>query len=762
MPAFISRKQSLLILLAALCTAAGTAVLLLYALAGPRLGPVYDFLRDRRAEPPVSREIVLIDTGELVEAGDIFTVLMALSEFDAAGLVVEVPALGYYTGRTASDEEIRQRFNDEYALLGSNIRNLFEAIRVGSIPPSESASYVENLVELAERGRDRLSAALIRQDEAVSAQAAQAAAAFGAMLEAKDLRAGGGEEALPWYARPRPDSDGKLRRIAPLLGAAGEPAVEHIVYRSLKPRWEESSLEQAEGGPVLINRQRRGGETRFFLDRSRNILIEKPHTVKEGFRRLALERFREYEAADRAMGRLLRDAEALGIYSQTLPERIPLFLRDYAAGLQEALLETPEAEKRAAWLAARIEYLSGLDEFLYGPAEMTLTGGYEEIIATEQLEDEGLAKLRELRDELIRCFAAMREQQRLLTESRNLLAETLSSSLCIMGSPSGGESGPVESSALLANALLTGSHIIPAQNRYAVFWSLASVFIMLFCVHALRPAAALLAGLAAALLCAAGFGWSFIISAYWIDPFISAGSCLAGTLVIFIARLAVICRETRRFRYAYGPAVNRACLKELVRAGRPLLSEINTVEAAVIAVKNPDLYGREDKESPAQALRSAAEFRNAAAAAFKQAGAVIVAFEGDTVLACFGSPPERICLRRAKAGERNGRHPALKAAECIAALLGPEAAGRRKSPPFAAWRFGIDFGECVFSWSGETGYTANGRPLIRARFLSALAARRGIPALISGTVLKELKSPARRVRAAEAGGIDVYELPLTE
>ena len=751
-----------MILLAALCTAAGAAALLWYALAGPRLGPVYDFLRDRRAEPPVSREIVLIDTGEMVEAGDIVTVLMTLNELDAAGLIVEVPALGYYAGRTASDQEIRRRFNDEYALLAGNIRNLFEAIRVGSVPPSESAAYVENLVELAERGRDRLSAALIRQNEAVSAQAELAAAAFGAMLEAKDLRSGGGEEAFPWYARPRPDSDGKLRRIAPLLRAAGEPVAEHIVYRSLKSRWEESAVEQAEGGPVLINRQRGGGETRFFLDRGGNLLIEQPRTTKKRFRRLALERFREYEAADRAMGRLLQDAEALGAYSQTVPERIPLFLRDYAAGLQDALLQAPGAEKRAAWLASRAEYLAGLEEFLYGPAEMALAGGYEEIIATEKLADEGLAKLRGLRDELIRCFAAMREQHRLLSESRSLLAETLPSSLCIMGAPSGGEAGPVESSALLANALLSGGHIIPVRSRYVMFWSLAAAFVMLCCVHALRPIAALLAGLAAALLCAAGFGWSFIISAYWIDPFIPAGSCIAGTLVIFAARLAVIRRMRRRFRYAYGPAVHKACLKELLRTGRPLLSEINTAAAAVVAVKNPGLYGREDTAPPAQALRSATEFRNAAATAFKQAGAVVVAFEGDTVMACFGSPPERICLQRAKATARDGRHPALKAAECTVALLEPQTAPGREGPPFAAWRFGIDFGECVFSWSEETGYTANGRPLIRARFLSALAARRGIPALISGTVLKELKSPARRVRAAQAGGMDIYELSLTE
>jgi class 3 adenylate cyclase len=753
MSAFISRKQSLLILLASLGIAAAAALLLNQLLAGPRLGPLYDFLRDRRSGAPVSREITLIDTGELVEAGDLFTVLMTLIELDASGLVVEVPVLGHSLGRTATDEEIRRRFNDEYTLLGNNIRNLFEAIRVGSVPPQQSAAYVENLVELAERGRDRLTAALIRQDGGDSVQAASIA--FGSVLEAMDLRSKSAIDDGPWYARPRPDRDGRLRRIAPLLRTAGEAVIEHIVYRSLKPRWEESAVEYTEQGPVLVNRKSGGGESRIPLDKNGNILIEKPREG-ERFLRLSLEWFQEYREADCAMGRLLEDAETLGIYSQTIPERIPLILRDYATSLWEELLKAPEEEKRAAWLAARAAYLAGLEELLYGPAEMTLVGSYEEIIATEKLGDEGLAKLQGLRNELIQAFVAMREQQQCLIESRNLLAEALTASLCIMGPSS--EAGPVESSALLANTLLTSSHIIPEQNRYILFWSLAAVFVILLCIHTLRPMAALVTGLFAALLCAAGFGWSFVISAYWIDPFIPAGSCLAGTLVIVIIKFAMICWGARRFRYAYGPAVHKACLKELIRAGRPLLSEINTVPAAVIAVKYPGLYSWEDRETPAQAVRAAVEFRKVAALAFKQAGAAIISYEGDTVLACFGSPPERICRKLADAEIRDNHHPALKAADYAAALL--RAVPGHENP--SAWHFGIDYGECAFSWSEETGYTANGRPVVRSRFLSALAAQRNAGVLVTDTVLKELKHPARKIRTAESGGMEIYELPLRE
>lgn len=819
MSVFISRKQSLLILVAAFALASGTAVLLNYLLAGPRLGPVYDFLRALRPAPPVSREITIVDTGEIVENGDVFTVLMTLSEMEAASLAIEVPVLGSFSGRIESDEEIQRRLNDEYALLGRNIRNLFEAIRVGSVPPSESAGYVENLVELAERGKDRLTAALIRQDEAGALRLAQASAVFGAALAATDLRSRPAEDSR-WYARPRPDRDGRLRRIAPLLGvtpqaqdepemeavtaeAPDEPqletaaadtpeapvsqdelpvqdeppvqkeapalplmipaAVEHIMYRSLKSRWEHSEIEYAEQGPVLTLR-RSGQETRIPLDRNGNILIEKTDTG-EGFRRLALSRFREYEEADRVMGRLLKEAEALGVYSATSPEQVPLIHWEYAAGLREELLEVslppgaappeergPLNERRSAWIAARAAYFASLEELLYGPAEMTLVSGYEEIIATEQLKDEGMVKLQNLRDELIRAFVALREQHRRLTELRAGLAETLAAAVCVMGPP--GEAGPVEASVLLANALLSGSHIIPAQTRYVIFWSLGAALLVLGAIRSLRPAMALLAGCAAALVCAGIFGWSFVLSGWWIDPFIPAIACVAGTLVIFNLRLGLARRGARRFRYAYGPAVGKPCLKELVRAGRPLLSEINVIPAAVIAVKDPSLYTQEGRETPEQAARAAAEFRGAITPLFKQAGAVIVACGGNTVLACFGSPPERLFQERAAIA--NGEpirqnNPAARAGDCIADLL------RQARRP---WFFGIDWGECAFSWSAETGYTANGRPVVRARILASLGPRCRAQVIITNAVREQIAQPSKKISIPGSGGPDRDSFPV--
>ena len=540
---------------------------------------------------------------------------------------------------------------------------------------------------------------------------------------------------------------------APEPAAEAEPAaeqaaplIEHIAFRILKSRWSATGLLYAERGLVLLLRTNDGEETLIPLDRDGNILVEKPRP-ETGFRRLALERFREYEEAGFAMERLLRDAEALGAYSQTRPERIPLILHDYAAGLREELLEAPEQAGLDAWIAARTEYFNSLEELLYGPAEMALVNGYEEIIATETLKDEGLAKLQTLRDELIRVFVAMREQHRRLLAVRGLLAETLAASLCIMG-PAAGETGAAESAAILANALLTGCHIIPGQSRYVLFWSLAAACVMLVCIHALRPLAGMIAGLAAALLAAVGFGWSFIISGYWIDPLIPVVSILAGAALIVTVKIACLRYAARRFRLAYGPAVSKPCLQELVRTGRPLLADINTVEAAVVAVKALMPQGQQD---PVEAARAAAEFRNTVAAAFKQAGAVITSYECDTVLACFGSPPERICM------ERNNPEGGPACAERAAGFI-TELLGTAPRP----WYFGIDFGECAFSWSAETGYTANGRQVIRARMLASLAPRCHTQVVITGAVRAQTALPVRKLNQRIPGEPgqdgDLYEL----
>ncbi|MDR2370591.1 MAG: hypothetical protein LBD71_03855 [Treponema sp.] len=713
MSAFITLKKYFLVLAAALAAAALAAFFMNYALKGPRLGFYFDFLSSRRPALSPPREILLVDTGEITESGTVIAVLDALIEFDADSLVLEVPVLGFSPVKSGDGGEIRRRLDEEFSLLGRNIRNLFEAIRMGSVSPSETGRYVGELVELAERGKERLSSAFIDRDTS-SVRLEKEASVFGSVFRAEENFAPG---------------DGAARRIRPVFpGGAG-----HAVYNALKKRWTRSDLEHTEYGPVLVNKNR-DEETLIPLDLDGAVIAER----YAAFRRIPLSVFTRYGETDRTLRNLLAAAEEPGLYSAVKPEKSPLYLFDYSEALRLDMLENPAEEARRAWKVSREEYVKSLDEFLSGPAEAALVSGYEELIATEDIDSRGVERLAVLRDDLIRTFRELRGSWEEFAALRQELEAALESSLCIMGPRP-------DSSGTLAAALIGGRCIVPGRSAHVLFWSLLAAFLAVACASRLKSAACLLSAPIFGAVLAFGFSWYFVISGYWIDPLIPAASAFAGILVFWIGSLVVMARGAAFFRRAYGNAAGKAWLKQLVRTGRPLPSARIKAAAAVMAVKDPALLAGEDQGDPASAAAAAEKFRKDASAILKKAGAVILGYERDMVIACFGSPLERICLNTIK-GEtpyrddrsaQNGHHPAAKAGGFIMELF--------RLHPDLSWRFGVDFGECLFYWSGISGYTAFGRAVIRSRVLAGLASRYKAAILITEPVRERLSVPVRKL-----------------
>jgi len=719
MPARISLKHSLFILLGALACAAGTAFLANYFLSGPKLGPSYDFLMSRRQPPPVSREILIVNTDEFIESGDIFSVLMTLTEMEADNLIMAGRMSPSSSPVTVTEEEIRKRFVDEYVLLGTNIRNLFEAIRSGSLAPQHAPSYVERLVEMTEQGRDRLLTALIDRDE----DFIRSVAVFGNYLDVDK--------------RPVLDKDGKLRRVMPI---DTESSVEHPVYLNLKSRYAVSQIETVDQSRILWVRGYDGKEIDIPLDKDGNILP----ALNCNFRSVDISLFRQYYEADRAMRASLEACDELGGLSKTLPEQSPLFLGDYALLLRQELLQSPDGEKRQLWLRSRENYFKSLDDFLSGPAQSLLVNGYEKLIADEvSLGEEGLASLARMRDELIAAFTNMREEYGELSALRSKLEEELASSFCIMGA---GDDALY--CALLANTLITGSHIKPTADRQVLFWSIAAAFVVLIVIFLMPKMAALTIGVILSVVSAACFSLLFIFYSYWIDPVVVFGASILGTLVIFYCKYAVLKYRTRRFRAAYGEAVSQNVLKELIKTGEPRLTQVSVCETAVIAIKDTNLLNREDNEKPRDAGSARKDFFSSVKRIVFNRGGVIAGYEGDTVLACFGSPLKP--QRRRRGAEVSGSTSLDKACAFVKELINDE-----KIP----WRFGIDTGECAFFWSAQSGFSANGRPAVRARVLASKTARLKVRALITDTVREKTGIECKEMGVLNDGKTHFFEFP---
>ena len=210
---------------------------------------------------------------------------------------------------------------------------------------------------------------------------------------------------------------------------------------------------------------------------------------------------------------------------------------------------------------------------------------------------------------------------------------------------------------------------------------------------------------------------------------------------MFLVSSAMKRNAVQQFSFAYGAAVSSACLKQLIKAGPAALKEMDSANSVIVAVKNPALLSLVDRENPFAAAKAAADFRSALIPEFLKAGAVLAGAESAMLIFCFGSPLERIAfLQKNKKLQGAGSIEFFDNAALINRAIKLLAEIIPSAPE--SWRFGIDCGECSFSWSKETGYIANGRAVVRARILSSLALQYKSRILISHTVREKIEYSA--------------------
>jgi hypothetical protein len=684
-PVKYSLKTQFLLLLAGLVCAAGTAFLVNWIFSGPGLGLHYDFLLDRQKQPPAAREILIINTEEFIESSDIFSVLITLIEMEAANLIMAGRVSPSSSPVTLTEAEIRRRFVDEYYIIGSNIRNLFHAIRSGFVSPVQAPGYVDRLVELSDQGRDRLLSALINREE----ELLRAIAVFGNYIEV-DLD-------------PIFDKDGRLRRVQPI---DPQSSVEHPVFGDLRSRFLVSQIETVENQKFLYLQKADEEEFDILLDRDGNIISP----WNSDFRMIDISLFREYKESERAVRDALVNADRLGVFSKTLPEDAPLFLGDYALTLRDEMLKFPNEENRSEWAAARSNYFINLEEFLNKEHDL-------------------------IDEELIQSLEVMREEYEKLSAIHLMLQKELLFSYCIMGCQK-----HALSSAILANAMLTGHHVKPAKNKYVLIWSICAAFAVLLIVFMTRPFMVLLCGICLSIFSSIVMSIIFIYSFLWIEPLVVLISSLAGIFVIFCCKCVIKNYRGRSFRRAYGMAVSTDVLKHLICLGKPGISEVVEKTAAVIAIKDINLLKREDQEKLHDAGKAKKIFFSLIKEAAYSCGAVITGFEADTVLVCFGSPLEKTSF-----------DPVNKACSMVRKLLENEK---------ITWRFGIDTGVCAFYWSPETGYSVSGRSSVRARVLVSKTVRLNARALITDAVREKINADVKKIASLYDSSEAIYELPV--
>ncbi|MDR2510093.1 MAG: hypothetical protein LBC77_05570 [Spirochaetaceae bacterium] len=767
MAAYITRKillARLLLPLAASCAA--LALSSKYFFEAPvKLGSRYDKLAASRAEAPVAREILIIETGkggreQIITPAAASELVLTLVEMRAASLVMLTPVLGAYTGARSGGEELIFRFDEEFKIINENIKNLFDGIRLGSIAPGEAPRFVRETMLLTSQGKERLLAAAARSEEAGALRMEKAISVFGSVYipqdigvslvsEPQDAPIAGGIRANG-YSRPAADGDGRVRRVYPAIENEQGSVSEHVVWRALK-----SEKDGEEGVEAL-------------LDTEGALLFES--VFQNDFRRIPLSLFLEYEELDKTLYKLLAEEARLSVYGGIPANLYPSFLYEKAAAAKENFLDTDEETYLTSWLDGRKDYMRSLESFFDVKVKKNITNAFSKLIEEENLSEEGTRKIIGMRDAELQKYEIAEEVYLEFQTVYGKLRDALYDAFCIVGGAededvmTSGAFGPVQTSALLANTVLTGKAITVVDKKDAALRSILPAALLILALFKRRFLMSVIISALYSLIVYATFGYGFVFSGRWLDPLVPTLTSAAAAGMSLICAAAAYVRMSREIKRAFAPVISNANLRRLIASKKPMPKDDARAFAAIVAVRGPNLNFIENKESTAVAVESLNIFRKEARDAFVKAGAVIIGAAGDTVIAAFGAPVERLAIEGSKktrpysdGGAGWGGSPAEKAA-CTALEMPPE---RAKSVP---WCFGIDYGECSFSGAPLTGYTAIGRAVARARALSKLCLRYKVKYLVTASAAERIDPIKTKKITAEkpaARAPDYYELVVS-
>jgi hypothetical protein len=435
-------------------------------------GWIYDVTFRLRSPAPASREILLLDvddravavtgawpwTTEVIADG-----LVQLTEFDADRIVFDLPLpQASAVASSTVSPAVSEAFDREFALIGSNIRTLFDGIRRGSVLPKDAPRYVDDLVGLVDTAKARLLGGISKGGTEPDALLAGAMRAFGRAWIAWELRSDRTADPVAaslyesargdGFTSPVMDLDGVLRRGLPVAERQGR-YLEQAAFDALLDRLGSPSL-QLDGRTLVLGGARPPGmpprDIALDLTEDGHLLLDWPGAESDdGFRHLSWGDLAELDWLEQDLVAVLRAIDRSGLLAARGTALLDRY--DDASTLRDRMLKGDEPSVEAEWRDARERFFSLAEEALLPePGKESAAGAGD---ATPPL----LADARRILLDIRR--------------SRATLRKTLEGSFCVVSlatrsvpgslgrTPRGAVASGGSASAALVNTVLTGRRL---------------------------------------------------------------------------------------------------------------------------------------------------------------------------------------------------------------------------------------------------------------------------------------------------------------
>lgn len=537
------------------------------------------------------------------------------------------------------------------------------------------------------------------------------------------------------------DEDGVRRRVN-LLMREGDNVFGQLSFTPLLHWLGDPEVIVSEGEIVIENAQLPDGT-------SRNIRIPRtpegpvlinwpPKTFGDSFRHLSyyyLVLHREQESRLVHNLRIMNEAGYLSLYRGETELLAPY---DYAETIKSEILAGGDPSMIEDYREARIHFFKEAADYLSGPAKDDLLSQIDGALQTPGLSEEDIAYYTDIRNNVIEFFDASLELSGAFTKTREILAEELDGSYCLIGhtgtsttdrgvNPFEKEYDNVGTHASVANMIVQNDFL-----QTTPWWAssiIAVIFIVavFYSIRKLRPGISIIVGFGYLFFLFGGGLVLFIIAGMFIPlitPLLGLGLTFVG---ITIYQFLSTAQEKTFIHDAFGKYLSANVVDELI--GHPeklsLGGEKRFMTALFTDIKGFSTISENLDPTDLVALLNKYLTRMSDILLAEQA--TIDKYEGDAIITFFGAPidlpdhAERACRAAI----------AMKEAE---ARLNEEiqAEGRITTPLHT--RIGINTGDMVvgnMGTSGKMDYTIMGSSVNLASRLEGVNKQYGTMILIS-------------------------------
>lgn len=683
-------------------------------------GLLFNALAAKRPATVPSREILLLEADEesIDAAGPlpwdnevISEGLLILSEMRAGAVVFDFAIEKGTLIHTGMNDELRDSFAQEFSLIKNNIKTLFDAIRLGSVRPKDSAAFVDNILSLTDESKLRLMKAAGNMDPD--------------RRRLKNIyHAGIPVDSSLHFIRPTFARLG----LAEADDALGYAVLQAVLDRLGNPVFEvtqENILLRTETGIVIP------------LDKKGAILPELPgETPESSFRTVSVKFLLKHSRLEEELVNELKVMDQAGYLAWSGEGMSPVALYEFS--------KNPEGIDTEERRELRNRFFLITNSFLSGSAEKKIDEGYTALLESPTLAPEGKERLLALKSDVRLSFSRARQMLAELLAVREKLEKEIKSSICIIVPQLPGPASRVKAAAGLADAVLSAHffRIFPSLEAFLLS-ALLAVLVSLI-LAALSPAASLFAGAVAVIFSASAASLFFVYSGIWFNPFLVAGSAAAAALVsVFISFFTAVRQKKAVFREinsssSSGSAESPAQLMTMQIPLEPALFEEEKNDACIIAVRLR-LHDSSDREKIVTALHI---YHETIGAVLKEQGAFLYALEAEIIFASFPSPlspKEQLIKAQLAAAAVMDAESKLAENFGSAGLLCDE----------CAISIGIDAGPSVFPGNvitGQSGYAPSGAVPARAKILSGLGERYNCKILITEDAGREIRDGFKAVK----------------